>query len=271
MSAAMQPINGKRPWRAPCIVEVPMTPAEAADVQMIDRVTILTTLSKAVATKRIRLRPGKPPEIIEFDKPKFFQAFEREVDGLASLAALLAKIERHPRAMVVRGQLLSGVNPQRVRRLRYARNGADGDPCFEDVPRYWVLLDFDTIACNFDPCSDPEECVRIAARLLPPAFHGVSCWWQFTGGAGIKPGIRMRLGYWLDHPLGERDLKRWLPGKPVDQSVLSPVQPIYVSWPIFEEGATRCRPLRHLPRLSRRSRFRRSWTPRATARATSAA
>jgi hypothetical protein len=205
-----------------------------------DHVTILTTLGRRlVATKRIWLRPDQPPEIIEFDRPKFFQAFEREVDGLAALASLLAKVERHSRAMVIRGQLLSAANQHRVRRLRYARNGEDGDPCFEDVPRFWLLLDFDALEHppGVDPSRDPEECVRIAARLLPPAFHGVSCWWQFTSGAGIKPGIRLRLGYWLDRPLGERELKRWLPSRPLDQSILSPVQPIYVAWPIFEEGS----------------------------------
>jgi hypothetical protein len=202
-----------------------------------DTVTILTTASRRlVATKRIWLRPDRTFDIKEYDNPKYFEAFERRVDGLEALAALLSKVERHPRAMVIRGQILATADPKRTRRLRYAQNGEDGEPCFEEVPRQWLLLDFDTIACDFDPCSDPEACVRRCVALLPSEFYGVSCWWQFTGGAGIKPGLRMRLGYWLDRPLGERDLKRWLPGKPVDQSVLSPVQPIYVAWPIFEEG-----------------------------------
>ena len=78
--------------------------------------------------------------------------------------------------------------------------------------------------------------MRRCALALPPEFQDVSCWWQFTSGAGIKPGIRMRLAYWLDRPLGGRDLKRWLPDKPVDQSVPNPVQPIYVGWPIFMAG-----------------------------------
>jgi hypothetical protein len=205
---------------------------------MMDNVTILMVKRPLIATKRIRFHPDRPPEIIEYDNAKFFSAVERNVGGLDDLAKLLWKIEAVPRAMVVRGQLLTSANPQRVRRLLRQRNGEDGGQCFEAVPRHWLLLDFDTIAppAEVDP-RDGEACARIAAALLPPAFRGVSCWWQLTSGAGIKPGIRIRLAYWLDRPLGEDELKRWLPGKPIDHSVLGAVQPVYVARPVFEGGA----------------------------------
>src|SRR3982750_3632944 len=33
--------------------------------------------------------------------------------------------------------------------------------------------------------------------LLPNEFYDVSVFWHFTGGHGSKPGIRIRLFYWL--------------------------------------------------------------------------
>ena len=200
-----------------------------------DTVTILTVKRPLIATKRIVFNGGGAPEFIDFDRAKYFSAHERKVGSFDDFAALLAKIEKYERAMVVRGQILATANARRVRRLLHERNGADGDACFEGVPRHWLLLDFDTLACpaGVDPL-DGAACARIAATLLPSAFHDASCWWQLTSGAGLKPGIRLRLGYWLSRPLGEGELKSWLPGKPLDHSVFAPVQPIYVAWPVIE-------------------------------------
>ena len=200
-----------------------------------DTVTILTVKRPLIATNRIVFNGGGAPEFIDFDRAKYFSAHERKVGSFDDFAALLAKIEKYERAMVVRGQILATANARRVRRLLHERNGADGDACFEGVPRHWLLLDFDTLACpaGVDPL-DGAACARIAATLLPSAFHDASCWWQLTSGAGLKPGIRLQLGYWLSRPLGEGELKSWLPGKPLDHSVFAPVQPIYVAWPVIE-------------------------------------
>jgi hypothetical protein len=86
--------------------------------------------------------------------------------------------------------------------------------------------------------------VRYVCDRLPAAFRGVTCWYQFTSGAGIKPGIRIRLAFWLDRPLGTEDLKLWFGAKadkirfyPVDLSVFVATHPIYVAHPLLAAGA----------------------------------
>jgi hypothetical protein len=67
-------------------------------------------------------------------------------------------------------------------------------------------------------------CVVRRSRRYPPEFQNVSTWWQMTNSAGIKPGIRLRLWFWLDRPVTDDEAKRWLAYAPVDQALYSPVQ-----------------------------------------------
>jgi hypothetical protein len=58
-----------------------------------------------------------------------------------------------------------------------------------------------------------------------------------TSSAGIKPGIRLRLWYWLDRPVSDAECKRWLAEAPVDRALYSPAQVHYVAAPIFDDPA----------------------------------
>jgi hypothetical protein len=42
--------------------------------------------------------------------------------------------------------------------------------------------------------------------------------------------------FWLDRPVGQVILERWLAGAPVDDSTFRPVQAIYVAKPILRDG-----------------------------------
>jgi hypothetical protein len=75
-----------------------------------------------------------------------------------------------------------------------------------------------------DPVADWALACRVAISTLPPGFHSASAWWQMTSSAGIKPGIRLRLWFWLDRPVTDDEAKRWLAYAPVDQALYSPVQ-----------------------------------------------
>ena len=48
-------------------------------------------------------------------------------------------------------------------------------------------------------------------------------WSQLSSSAGIKPGLRVHLWYWLDRPVSDAEAKRWLKGAPVDLSIYQPV------------------------------------------------
>ena len=200
-----------------------------------DTVTILKTKGTLVAAKRVRRRAGQPDEIVQYDNAKHFSVQERVVRGIYEAAALLSKMQRYPRFMVIRGRVLAGVDRNCVTRTYL--NGPDQVACFEPAAHQLILLDCDKIACpeGLDPLADPAAAVRLAVALLPPEFRDVACWWQFTSSAGLVPGIRLRLAFWGSRPTSDRELKGWLP-KTVDHAVFGPVQAIYIANPIFEEG-----------------------------------
>ena len=103
------------------------------------------------------------------------------------------------------------------------------------MPRRWVRFDLDRLpAPRGVDLRDGASAAAIARATLPPEFHPAGCWWQQTSGAGIKPGLNLRLGFWLDRPVGQAVLDRWLVGAPIDASVFRPVQPIYVAPPILK-------------------------------------
>lgn len=95
-----------------------------------------------------------------------------------------------------------------------------------------------------DPVTDWALVCRHAVSTLPTEFHPASCWWQMTSSAGIKPGIRLRLWFWLDRPVTDQECKRWLADAPVDRSLYSAVQVHYVARPIFADPADDPVPLR---------------------------
>ena len=74
---------------------------------------------------------------------------------------------------------------------------------------------------------------------LPEEFWTADCIVQATAGHGIKPGMRLRLWFWLSRPLGRGELDRWFANSPVDRSVFRTVQAIYTAAPVFENDAAR--------------------------------
>jgi hypothetical protein len=87
---------------------------------------------------------------------------------------------------------------------------------------------------------------------------------QTTASAGVKPGIRARLWYWLDRPVSDAEAARWLADAPVDRSLFRAVQPIYTAVPVFRgcgdplprrlwlvEGDREAVPVAELPELPR--------------------
>lgn len=198
-------------------------------------VTVLRSLGGAL-TKRVRLaRDGW--RLTGFSAGRWFAAHEREVGGFAHLAGLLERITGASRCAVVRGRLLPGADPRRCRRL--CDRAKHGDAVtFAAAARRWLAVDIDSLpeppGCTF--AAEPEDGVEHALGLLPEPFREASCWWQATGSAGIKPGIRCRLWFWLSRPVDDAEAKGWLARAPVDRSLYGPVSLHYVAAPILEGG-----------------------------------
>jgi hypothetical protein len=183
------------------------------------------------ATKRIT-----PDGISDYACGKWFATTEFEFSGFSGFADLLGEVERRPLWFLLRGRLIEGRHPGRVRRLLHPDQKTGDDPYFEPCPRHWCGLDFDSfdLPAGVDPV-DIDAVAALAIERLPDSFRRASCWAQLTSGAGIKPGGRVRLFYVLDRPTSGADLKRWLGGvSGLDGSTLNEVTPNYVARPIFD-------------------------------------
>ena len=173
--------------------------------------------SSGVMTKRVGYSDAGW-NTVAFSAGTYFSVHERAVASFVELAVLLERISRDPRAAVVRGQLRPGVDCARVRRLSDRAEHGDA-VTFEPRARRWIGLDIDGVP--EPPCltfaAEPEAGVEHVLGLLPEPFADASCWWQATSSAGIKPGIRCRLWFWLESARERRrgqGLACSLPGRP---------------------------------------------------------
>ena len=199
----------------------------------MDVVTIARCAAGHRATKLIRGAQDGDVTIDGYDAGKYLAAETRTLSDLGDLAAVLNKVAADPRAYVMRGELLPDIDPRRCRRLLYTHE--DGtSPTFREVPRRWAVVDFDDVPgpYRFDP-RDGELAAIYCRTLLPEPWRRSSYWWGLSSSAGFKPGVRIKLAFWLDRPTLGKELERHLKGCPIDVSTLRAVQPIYVARPLL--------------------------------------
>jgi hypothetical protein len=201
-----------------------------------DNITILRARGRRLA-KRI----AADGSIESYDLAKRFDITALPVDGLDHLEEDLHRLLHQPDRCVVRGAIADLGRATHVRRLLHPD---DRDPgSLVDIPRRWLALDVDSLALPDNVVVDDiSACARVAIETLPAEFRDVRGVAQFTGSHGFKPGIRMRLWYWLDRPVCCPELKRWFAGVPVDHSLFGAAQVIYSAAPVF---VGRCDPLQN--------------------------
>jgi hypothetical protein len=205
-----------------------------------DALSVLRCAPGFRATKRVTYTK-RGPRIDGYDAGKHFAVGEVAVGGIHELAAALDVVSREPRAFVIRAEPLPGVDRTRCRRLVHSHREDDGTitpPTFREVPCRWVVIDFDKVPgpYRFDP-RDGELAAIYCRTLLPPPWHQASYWWGLSSSAGFKPGVRIKLAFWLDRPMLGAELERHLTGCPVDPATHRPVQAIYVAQPILVDVA----------------------------------
>lgn len=175
--------------------------------------------------------------------PKFLEFDEADVTGVDDLFDILNLLRAQQNTCVIRGQLLPGVE-QPCRRLLMARteDGVHYPATFEDVPRAWLMVDFDSVPepDGVDFVTAPAKCAEYLRAQLPRPFHTARCVWQATGSAGLKPGIRLHLWFLLDRALTGDECKAWLShgALPFDRTVFGAVQPHFTADPVFADGVT---------------------------------
>lgn len=175
-----------------------------------------------------------------------FKVFYRPepVSDIRSLYRGLRFLLAQPTNCVIRGQPIEELDLSRPhRRLLYDR--PDADHTLEEVPRYWVLFDIDDVPLpeRLDPVRDLDAIAEyVFENYIPPECRGTTFIAQFSSRHGFTgQHAKMRIGIWLDRPLGTDQLKVWcdhhdLDRKIVDRAVFQAHQPIYTAAPVFEYG-----------------------------------
>jgi hypothetical protein len=197
-------------------------------IPLPDAVTILRTVDDKRLAKIVR--GIAPADILDYDRAFRFNMARRHVRDLDDIGEMLGWLAGQSNRGIVRGDI---VGPTRdVRRLLHP----DGDDAatLTEVTRRWVAIDLD---CEPDPAGSLVDCARTGIALLPKEFHECECVCQATASHRIKPGLRIRLWFWLSRAVGTAELKYWFRDAPVDPSIFTAAQITYTAAPIFESGA----------------------------------
>ncbi len=178
-----------------------------------------------------------------YGEGKYFKAEVVPIADLGELYQLLKILAKEPRSFCIRGEPVPGRDLARIRRTKKMK---DGEPAgFREIPRRWMMVDVDGLDKGYAAqWGTPEGCQEAADRLLgqlPMELRTAGYVWQVSSSAGLKPGLRMHLFFFLDRPLGEAELTRWAEQvndgagqRVVDDAVFRTIQPLYVADPIFD-------------------------------------
>jgi hypothetical protein len=198
-----------------------------------DTITVLRARGRRLA-KLVR-----PSGLIEdYDQVRTVDLFDRQLEGLAELAGLLRALEDRPDCCIVRGAILDRHRVRGVRRLRYDDPETGDKATLHEVPHCWAALDIDKLERPAEVAADDVAGAgEVAIAALPAPFRSAAAIVQATASAGFKPGLRLRLWFWLARPVDGAELKYWLRAAPVDPACFRPAQVIYTAAPMFEAGA----------------------------------
>lgn len=173
-----------------------------------------------------------------YEGAKHFHLTECPLSGLDELAEALIWLLPRPSYAVVRGAIADPARVSAVRRLIHPCPHTGEQPTLREAPRRWLALDLDSLPLPGDGnVRDLAGCGAHARLCLPIAFHGSRCIVAASGSHGVKPGMRLRLWFWLQRPLSGPECRRWLRGFPVDPALFSPAQLTYTAGPVIEGGA----------------------------------
>ena len=194
-----------------------------------DTVTIVRARGRRLA--KLILGNGN---VIGYDAARIVDLFEHPTANLEDLAGLLRTLAERRDCCLVRATIADPVRAQGVRRLLHADPETRELPTLRATARYWLSLDLDGLPAPHGlDLLDLAACGRAAVAILPSAFQDAAAVIVPTASHTLKPGLRLRLWFWLTRPLTTPELKMWLRGVPVDHCVFAPVQPIYTARPLF--------------------------------------
>lgn len=170
-----------------------------------------------------------------FPNQTFWNVRTVSVYCLDELAELLKRTGNEG-GCVVRGRYLHGPwSTQPTQRLKNEQK--DGtQPTFEQrvAGLRWLCVDVDDVPTDHDPRTDLEAFADDARQSLPSELAKGRCWFDVSSSAGMAPGAKVHLWFWLERPALDDALKEWAKATPhVDDSLYSAVHLHYVAPPRF--------------------------------------
>jgi hypothetical protein len=200
-----------------------------------DTITVLTASSPATKTHR-RLADGWNTQ--GFTLGTLFAWREEPAGDIYDLARVIAQLA--PKDLIIRGRIHDDKRdahrlPRRLVNFGGTHAGGGTTPC------RWAMIDLDCVEVpeHFDIATEGEDIAEwLIGEYLPEQFRDVTCYWQLSSSAGIKPGVSVHLFFWLDRAITGSDMKTYLKAHAprVDLSLFGDVQVHYVAAPIFADG-----------------------------------
>lgn len=216
---------------------------------MADQITVLAHKT-ALACKRWYLGPEGQLRVQDYQKQGItrFACNTLDVEDADALFNYLEQLRAEKHAFIIRGELVPGRDPDDVRRTKKQKRGEP--PYFRERARQWVMVDCDQVLESREvedlDLARPEDCEEGVSRLLkkmPPELRAAGCWWHLSNSAGFKPGVRAHLWFWLDRPMGWKDLDLWAERvndeagrRLIDPAVFETVQEHYTADPLLDDG-----------------------------------
>jgi hypothetical protein len=206
---------------------------------MTDRITILANADNPVkmATKthrRDQITGGWNTQ----SYPKgaaLWEHREKTVEGIRDFPRVIGGLDPHE--TIIRGAVHDDVRDQIV---LHRQNKNFGGPIHskESTPRRYLVVDLDKVKMHpsHDLIDDPQTAIEWAIyEYLPKCFYDVTCFWQLSASAGIKPDLSCHIWFWIDRPLNGGDLSDYFKAHApkVDRHPFGDVQPVYSVPPIF--------------------------------------
>lgn len=194
-------------------------------------------------------------EVDGFDDAKYLQLRKETVRGIKELSDLLTRLEKNPRACIIRGRYVGDeVAAKRQGEEFKAGSVLRRVTSFDDQPLHTVMIEIDgkrfTPSC--DPVLEPEKAIdQFISTRLPEEFLGIAFHWQLSGSAGhpqYAGKLRCHAWFWLRRPYTSKELKTWAKlinlDADVDAAVFDRVQAHFTASPQFEAGVADPVPIR---------------------------
>jgi hypothetical protein len=220
-------------------------------------VTVLRARDGKLMAKRFT---GPSYAVTEYDEAFEFHYLDLEElapNNVEELSDVLTTLESDPHAVIIRGVLADGIDPDFPVLRRIKAKG--GYPIYfvEREDGRWALIDFDKLTPPDDKVTD-EQRIDWLISLLPVEFHDVSFHYQMSSSARLpgKTTISAHVFFWLATPRKDSAMKEWAEWinrqhllrpdvaaeavkkpKLVDPAVFVSNQANYVAAPVFDEGA----------------------------------